>query len=239
MNLKAQIPNIITLLNLFSGCLASIYAFQGDYLWAGFFVLLGIFFDFFDGFFARVLKVSTELGLQLDSLADMVTSGFVPGLVMFQLIGTTINPDFSLSSFDFFTLDSLALFGFIITLASAYRLANFNIDEAQTENFIGLPTPANAILVISTAILIEPLQFGFKIETLLLLTLVSSYLLNANLALFSFKFSNFNLNENWFRYVMIVVSIILLITLQLKAIPFIIGFYILLNLILNFKNKIF
>ncbi len=236
-SITSQIPNIITLLNLFSGCVASIYAFQGDFLWAGLFVCLGVFFDFFDGLMARLLNVSSELGLQLDSLADLVTSGFVPGLVVFQLLGQNLNPDFSLRNFDFASSDSIALIGFLVSLASAYRLANFNIDTEQREDFIGLPTPGNALLIISSAITIQEVKTPYAVELLIALTLLSSYLLNAKLRLFSFKFKNFSFNKNWYRFLMILISVIALILFQIKAIPLIIISYIMLSIWVFSRSK--
>jgi len=142
--IKKQIPNFITLLNLLSGCVATIFAVQNNLVAATAFVCIGIFFDFFDGLAARALKVKSDLGLQLDSLADMVTSGLVPGLVMCQLLFNSMNP--SVSDLTFFSNEAswVALIGLVITLGSAYRLAKFNIDDRQTDSFIGLPTPANA-----------------------------------------------------------------------------------------------
>jgi CDP-diacylglycerol--serine O-phosphatidyltransferase len=128
MNIKKHVPNLITLLNLFCGCIASVFAMDSNFEMAFYFVSLGIFFDFFDGFFARLFKVSSPLGLQLDSLADMVTSGLVPGLVMVKMLTSSqfnvVNPSF------------LPYLGFIITLGSCYRLANFNIDTRQTDSLL-------------------------------------------------------------------------------------------------------
>ena len=122
------------------------------------FVLLGIFFDFFDGLAARVLNVGSELGKQLDSLADMVTSGVAPGIIMYQLILNSMNQNSfattfvekgNIATWDFSDIQLLPFIGFILPLAAAYRLANFNLDERQSTSFIGLPTPAMAIFVIS------------------------------------------------------------------------------------------
>lgn len=237
MSFRSHVPNTITLLNLFSGCIACVFAFQSDYLWAGFFVCLGIFFDFFDGFFARLLNVKSDLGLQLDSLADMVTSGLVPGIIMFQILGSALNPDFSLVNFDFLTIDSVALIGFSITLASAYRLANFNIDQQQTESFIGLPTPGNAIFVISSGILLEQLQLTYSSLILILLCVISCYLLNAKLSLFSFKFSSYDFASNWYRYILIIGSIAALLMFELVAVPFIVVGYILSSVFLNLRSS--
>ena len=147
--MKKHIPNIFTLANLFSGTIAVINAVEGHLLIAGLFVLLGIFFDFFDGFFARLLKVPSELGKQLDSLADMVTSGVAPGIILMKLLeqtiakGDVIGIDLHLFGYEF---EWIALIGLVFTLAAAYRLANFNIDERQTSSFIGLPTPAATLV---------------------------------------------------------------------------------------------
>ena len=147
--------------------------------WTAFFVCLGIFFDFFDGLLARKLNVQTALGLQLDSLADMVTSGVVPGLVLFHLLGLTSPPSWE-------TTGLLPYFGLLVTLASAYRLANFNISTEQSDAYIGLPTPANTLLIISLPLLLE-YQNSAAVTTIILnpwflvgLTVLSCYLLRTN-----------------------------------------------------------
>ncbi|MBS3738087.1 MAG: CDP-alcohol phosphatidyltransferase family protein, partial [Psychroflexus sp.] len=144
--MKAFIPNLITLLNLLMGCIGIYFAMESELILAAYCSGLGIFLDFFDGLAARLLKVSSELGKQLDSLADLVTSGVVPALVIFQLLSKDL---VGLGSFQF-SIESKSLWyafiAFAITLGSAYRLAKFNIDQNQTDKFIGLPTPANAIL---------------------------------------------------------------------------------------------
>ena len=151
MNIKKHIPNLITLLNLTCGLLAVIAIFRDQEAEAFWFVCLGIFFDFWDGFFARKYNVSGDLGLQLDSLADMVTCGVVPGLMIFKLIE---NLQIDSTSPYFLTEDTwymgfVPYLGFLIILASCYRLAKFNIDTRQTDSFIGLPTPANAMFIMS------------------------------------------------------------------------------------------
>ena len=147
MNIKKHIPNVITLINLLCGCIALVFAVDLNFDMVFYFVALGIFFDFFDGFFARLFNVSSPLGLQLDSLADMVTSGVVPGFVMFHLLQQSQNP----------LSNNLILpyLGFIITLGSCYRLANFNIDTRQTDSFIGLPTPANTLFIVSLPLVLK------------------------------------------------------------------------------------
>ena len=147
MGIKRHIPNLITSLNLFSGSLAVIFAVNGNLVLAAIFVAAGIFFDFFDGLAARLLNVKSEVGLQLDSLADVVTSGVVPGIVMYQLLTKALpadgglGADWNSSVFDI-QLKPFALIGLLIIVASAYRLAKFNVDDRQTDSFIGLPTQA-------------------------------------------------------------------------------------------------
>ena len=210
---------------------------------AAVFVALGIFFDFFDGLAARVLDVKSELGLQLDSLADMITSGLVPGIVMFQLLAMSQsggwNMDgFSFSNSGFLQFESfLPFFGFLITMASAYRLANFNLDENQVSSFIGLPTPANALFILSLPLIL--FYNGSEMVNdiilhpwfLVILTLLSVFLLNSSLELFALKFKNWSFKDNALRYIFLIVSLVMLITMQFLAIPFIILFYILSSLI--------
>jgi len=223
--LKKHIPNFITLLNLFCGSIAVIFAVNGNMLATALFVFLGIFFDFFDGLLARKLNVQSELGLQLDSLADMVTSGLVPGLVMFYLL--------ELSNINSY----LPYLGLLITLASAYRLANFNIDENQSDSFIGLPTPANALLILSLPLIME-FQNNEVMNAIILnkwfligITLLSCYLLNANIKLIALKFKNWSFKDNKARYIVILLSIILLVIFQFVAIPLIIVSYIIISLL--------
>lgn len=228
--MKKHIPNFITLLNLFCGSVAVIFAVNGNMKLTALFVFLGIFFDFFDGLLARKLNVQSELGLQLDSLADIVTSGLVPGLVMFYLF------DLSNLNASYFN-NYLPYLGLLITLASAYRLAKFNIDTNQTDSFIGLPTPANALLILSLPLIME-FQNNDMMNAIILnkwfligMTLLSSYLLNANLKFLALKFKTRNFKDNVARYILIILSIILLVIFQFAAIPLIIASYIIISLL--------
>ena len=246
MYIKQHIPNAITLLNLFCGCIAVLFAVQSNFVMAAIFVFLGIFFDFFDGFFARKLNVSSEIGLQLDSLADMVTSGLVPGIVMFKLISMSIdapvfaetNTDWnSLFHFNGFKTSVLPLLGLFITLASCYRLAKFNVDVEQQSYFKGLPTPANALLILSLPLIME-FHNNDVINTiiinpwfLLIVTAFSCYILNANIKLFALKFTDYSFKSNSIRYIFLLLCVVLLLILHFAAIPIIILLYILLSLI--------
>ncbi|MEL6989784.1 MAG: CDP-alcohol phosphatidyltransferase family protein, partial [Bacteroidota bacterium] len=199
------------------------------------FVAIGIFFDFFDGFFARKLNVMSDLGLQLDSLADMVTSGLVPGIVMYQLISQATGVPWSGDNIIY--SPSLAWLGLAITLASAYRLARFNIDEQQSASFIGLPTPANALLIVSIPLILmyEDYAFAKALFTnpyfLIGLTIASCILLNLRLPLFALKFKDFSLSLNKKRYLFLLISALLIIALRYLAIPIIIILYILMSLL--------
>lgn len=233
MKIKKQIPNLITLLNLFCGCVAIVFVTQNNFEMAFLFVCLGIFLDFFDGFFARLFKVSSSLGLQLDSLADMVTSGVVPGYVMFCLMSNG-----SGWSFPYFPF-----LGFLITLASCYRLANFNIDTRQTDSFIGLPTPANALFILSLP-LVKMHSSSFVIDELLtdhglllLITFLSCYMLNAEIPLFSLKIKSFALNKNRLQMGFLLVSVLLLFFFKYAGLPLVIITYVLLSVINNKFKK--
>ncbi|WP_420400320.1 CDP-alcohol phosphatidyltransferase family protein [Flagellimonas sp.] len=240
--MRSYIPNFLTLLNLFSGCVATVFAVQNQLEMAAIFVFIGIFFDFFDGLAARALNVQSEIGVQLDSLADMVTSGVVPGIVMFQLLDMSQASGWSdgqLGGMPWLGADvaPIAFFGFIITLASAYRLAKFNVDENQVSSFIGLPTPANTLLILSLPLILlyhhnDALNNIILNQWFLLgLTLVSAYLLNSRIELFALKFGNWSFKDNAVRYLFLIASLVLLITLRFLAIPVIVILYILLSLI--------
>ena len=231
MNLKKHIPNLITLLNLLCGCIALVFAGEANFEMAFFFVCLGIFFDFFDGFFARLFHVSSPLGLQLDSLADMVTSGVVPGFVLFKMLSNSVNSDPSLMY--------LPYLGFIITLGSCYRLANFNIDTRQTDSFIGLPTPANALFILSLPLLLKNSDSLLVLEllinpwVLIFISMLSAYILNAEIPLFALKIKKFNLKDNALQLFFLLISILLLAYLQFAGVALIIVFYVLLSIISN------
>lgn len=244
MEIKKHIPNFVTLLNLSCGLLAIIAIFKGFYDEAFLFVCLGIFFDFWDGFLARKLGVSGELGLQLDSLADMVTSGVVPGLIMFRLIDTIQNTQeqFNVTEETFY-MGVVPYFGFLITIASAYRLAKFNIDKRQIDSFIGLPTPANTLFIMS----IPMIQYFGEYEwiynllnspyVLMFFTFLSAYFLNANIPLFSLKFKSFDWKSAKLQYLFMAFSVILFLMFDFIAIPIIVISYVLLSVIINSKAK--
>ncbi|MEM9362757.1 MAG: CDP-alcohol phosphatidyltransferase family protein [Bacteroidota bacterium] len=232
--MKQQIPNFITLLNLLSGCIAVVFAVLNTLEMAALFVFLGIFFDFLDGLAARLLNVQSAIGVQLDSLADMVTSGLVPGIVMFQLLNMSQPSGWNVGFFGN-DLTLLPFFGFVITLGSAYRLAKFNIDENQVSSFIGLPTPANALLILSLPLILlyhsNDTLNGIILNQwfLFVITILSAILLNANIELFALKFKNWQFKGNEVRYLFLIGSLVLLLTLKFLAVPVIIGTYVLMS----------
>jgi CDP-diacylglycerol--serine O-phosphatidyltransferase len=246
-----HIPNAITLGNLFCGCLAIFYIFYGDLVQAAYLVGLAAILDFFDGFAARLLKASSPIGKDLDSLADMVSFGAVPGFMMFKMItfvtgtyyGNGIGAALKTGSSAWYPLA-----GFVIILFSAVRLAKFNNDKRQTEGFIGLPTPANAILICSL-----PLVFDFG-QSYMSLTLMNapfvtdganlaiaacllSLLLVTEIPMFSLKFRSFSWVANQTRYIYLAGCITMLILLKTAAIPLTILLYIGANVVQNIFSK--
>jgi len=245
-----QIPNMITGLNLLCGAVAVLFTISGDLILAASFVGLGVVLDFCDGLVARLLHAQSEVGVQLDSLADMVTFGVVPGFVMYKMIeiatlgkghswGEEVSQNVIVSGEG---LAWLPFVGFIIILGSAYRLAKFNVDTRQTTSFIGLPTPANALLILSLPLIFE-FQYTNAIANILFnkwflvgLSIVSALLMNIEVELFAFKFKTWDLKSNVQRYVFLALCIVLLAILQFVAIPIIILLYILISIIWKTKE---
>jgi len=244
MNIKAQIPNLFTMLNLFCGCVALVMVADYKYEFAFYSVCLGIFFDFFDGFFARKFNVAGPLGVQLDSLADMITSGLVPGFMMYRLMAFSkefMNVTVGVGTFDHYKLYFL---GFIITLGACYRLAKFNIDERQSDSFIGLPTPANALFITSLPLVITAYEHNQQLveifmnkSFLVAITLISAYIMNAEIPLFSLKIKDFSFAKYKLQIFFLAISVLLLIFLQILAVPLIIIIYVLLSVFNNMVNK--
>ena len=243
------IPNIFTSLNLLCGCIAVLFIVSGDFITTAIFIVLGILSDFFDGLFARLLKMQNQVGVHLDSLADMITSGLAPALIMVQLLNHSITgadlniqETFSNTTFNITQISLLPFVGLLIVVASGYRLAKFNIDDRQTDSFIGLPTPANAIFILSLPLILQ-FQSSEMIEsiilnkwTLIAITLISCILLNSEIHLFAFKFKTWGIKNNIIRYLFLLLCVISLIVLKYIAIPLIIVLYIILSL---FQQKRF
>lgn len=230
--IRRNIPNLITLSNLVCGILSIIMAFNGKLIYSGLFIFGGSFLDFFDGFLARLLNVNSEIGKQLDSLADMITFGLAPGIIMYHLILSY--PLNHLSNFEvFFEISYIA---FLLPIFSSIRLAKFNIDIRQTSSFIGLPTPAVAIFIASLPIIINQYNTEFSLELLLAITVILSILLVAELPLFSIKIKSqeqLKSTKNIIRLLFLIKSIILLFIFHIAAIPFIVILYIFLSILNN------
>jgi len=236
--IKRNIPNIFTLANLLCGCLSIVYAFNDNLIVAAYFIGIASVFDFLDGFFARILKAYSDFGKQLDSLSDLVSFGLAPAVIMFQLMLHAIDT----TNLVLFDVNILPFIAFFITLFSALRLAKFNIDIRQTENFIGLPTPANAILIASLPLII--MQCADTSNTaciyavgilnnfyfLSLLTFLMSAMLVIEIDLFSLKFKHFKWQGNKSRYLFLLLSVVFLVLFCYLGIPLILFFYILLSL---------
>ncbi|UOQ54651.1 CDP-alcohol phosphatidyltransferase family protein [Hymenobacter cellulosivorans] len=223
--MKNHLPNAVTCLNLFAGCLALCNIFAGHLETAAYLVGLAAAFDFADGLLARALHASSPIGKDLDSLADMVSFGVVPGAILFHLLGQSSGlPEW------------LPYAGFIVTVFSALRLAKFNNDTRQTTSFIGLPTPACTLVVASLPLILAHDSFGltsFILNpwVLLGLTVLLSGLLVAEIPLFALKFKNLTWQDNSLRFIFLLLAVILLIGLQATAIPLIVLLYVLLSVV--------
>jgi CDP-diacylglycerol---serine O-phosphatidyltransferase len=222
--MKRHIPNIFTSFNLFFGCVALVEVFRGQLITASYFIYAAAVLDLLDGLMARLFDAHSDFGKEMDSLADVVSFGVVPGAVMFSLLDrSNVNGE----------LPQLLVFvPFIISVFSGLRLAKFNVDTRQTTSFIGLPTPANGLLIVSLPLIIS--QGNASLNAILLnpyfllvSSLVLSYLLVSELPMFSLKFKSWAWKTNAVQYVFLAVSLMLLVVFLFKAIPVIIILYIL------------
>jgi CDP-diacylglycerol--serine O-phosphatidyltransferase len=221
--LKKHIPNTITCLNLISGCIATYWAFQGNYELALLFIVIGAVFDFFDGMSARLLHVSSPIGKELDSLADDITFGFAPSAIVFSYLVPLTSHLSPLTSY----------LAFIMAAFSALRLAKFNLDERQALGFIGLPTPANALfwgsLIVGLGDQIATLPYAAII--ILLGTFVSSYLLVSEIPMFALKFKTWGWKGNEVKYIFLLTCSPLLLFLGVSGLAAIIAWYVILSVI--------
>lgn len=248
--MKKHIPNFITSLNLLCGCIALFFAFSNELVTASIFVFLGIFFDFFDGFFARLLQVQSKVGMEFDSLADVITSGVVPGVVMMQLLSESLfGVPYSTEVFGSADWQSgveiyLPFLGLFIAVAAAYRLAKFNVDMRQTDQFIGMPTPAISIWTLSIPLILT-FQHSEFLENLFLnvyfliaFTLFVSILMNIEIRLFALKFKNWSWQDNKIRFSFLMLTVLSIVLFKFIAIPLILILYIVLSLLSeSIENK--
>jgi CDP-diacylglycerol--serine O-phosphatidyltransferase len=225
---KKHVPNAITCANLFSGCVGIVLAFKGELIGAAYAIFLSAIFDFFDGLASRVLKSFSGIGKDLDSLADIVSFGVLPAVIMYQLFLDARQID-KVSNW-------LNFAAFLIPVFSALRLAKFNIDTRQAENFIGVPTPANAILIASFPMILNHHNVFYtpyltNPYVLLGFVIVMCSLLVAEIPMMSLKFKNSDFNQNIYRYLLLLFSAILILFFKFAAVPVVIFIYILLSVI--------
>lgn len=232
MKLKKHIPNTITCLNLYSGIMAVISAYNADYKMTLIFVLFSAIFDFFDGLFARWLKVFSPMGKELDSLADVISFGLVPGMVAFSLLKPLSETYFV-----------LPYFAFVITVFSALRLAKFNIDERQTSSFIGLATPANALFWVALAFDYASTKSNNStfLWVIFVSCFVSAFLLVCELPMFSFKMKSLKWRDSYQQITFLVGVLLLLLCFQIAGVYYSIIWYVFLTLIFYCwgKKKVF
>ena len=225
-----HIPNALTCMNLFSGCIACVMAFHANFEMAMLFIVIGAVFDFFDGLAARLLHAYSNIGKDLDSLADDVSFGAAPALIVFSLFKEINYPDY-LS----FLANWLPYAAFLIAVFSALRLAKFNNDTRQTTSFIGLPVPANALFWASLIAGCKPIASYHPLLTLALVCLFS-WLLVSEIPMFSLKFKNLSWKDNKIAFIFVIISAILLITLKIAGFAAVIIWYILLSILTQKKQ---
>ncbi|MCF8460658.1 MAG: CDP-alcohol phosphatidyltransferase family protein [Flavobacteriales bacterium] len=239
MNPIKHVPNFITCLNLLCGCLAIVSVGLGDPLTTAYLVIAAAVFDFFDGFAARLLKVSSPIGAELDSLADMVTFGVVPGLMLLHYLTGGIQ---SLNGVQAFFQNPLLLIPLAIPVFSALRLAKFNVDTRQSDSFRGVPTPASALWIISIPLIIAfmPFELSWDLESIITSQafIISSSvglsaLMVSDIPLLAMKFKSFGWKGNEARFVFLIISVVLLIILRPVAIPIVLSLYIIISIINN------
>lgn len=242
--IRKGIPSFFTSLGLISGCVSIVISIsQGDLNVAGYFILAAAVFDFIDGMVARALDQITAFGKQLDSLADVVSFGVAPAMILYRLlllshVGSSPGADFDVMNP---TLgESVILYSaFLVTVFSALRLAKFNLDPEQIKNFRGLPTPANAIFICALGFVAEssrefPLaSLAFNRYFLLMVIVFSCYLLVSNVRMFSLKFSSFGIQKNYLRYIFLLLAAGLLLVYRLPGLAPVIVLYIIMSLANN------
>ena len=241
--MKAWIPNLFTATNLFCGMLALMFVAQDAPTAATAAVAVALLMDFLDGFVARLLHVSSAVGKELDSLADCVTFGAVPGMIMARLISEAMGDTFPAAHWLGDGGFPWYLSGFLIAVFSALRLARFNLDERQLDAFYGVPTPANTMLIVSLWMVGETLPGSLMAQVLGIpwvlvgITLLASWLLVADVRLISLKFKNLQWGENMFRFLLLGGSLLLLGVYRFAGVPFIFLLYLSLSMLDNVRTR--
>ncbi len=244
MTIKKHIPNSLTLMNIACGFIAIVFAIQGDILTSFYFIIGASFFDFIDGAIARLLNVQSEIGKELDSLCDVVSFGVAPGMILFYLMKNTLGISGNITLTDI----SIAQILLLILMAtipafSALRLAKFNLDTKQTESFIGLPVPANALLISSLGALYTTNDYVWinnlleQPTFLVVISISLAYLLISPLPMFALKFKNFKLKDNKIRYIFIILSLLSIISFGISGITIAIIAYISISIIIRLSKQ--
>ena len=226
--LKKSLPNGLTCCNLISGCIAVSYALGGDAQTALLFIIIGAVFDFFDGFTARALKVSSPIGKELDSLADDITFGFAPSAIAFMMLKQCAVPDSLLGAQKIYPYAA-----FVMAAFSALRLAKFNLDERQTSSFIGMPTPANALFwgALACSVNAELLASPAAVYIIILMVFGSSALLVSEIPMFALKFKNYSWKDNKVKYIFLALSLAVIIPFGIGGLAIAILLYLMLSLL--------
>ena len=234
--IKNNLANAFTLGNLFSGCVGAVQLLSGNYEITALCIIISLVLDFFDGFVARALKANSDLGTQLDSLADMVSFGFIPGLAMYKMLEPFGN-EFLGMQLPF----AIQYFGFFITLFSCLRLAIFNLDEDQKYYFKGLNTPSNTILIFGLLYANKEnsaFEFLFDKEIyLIILTILSSWLLISPIKMIAMKFKSMKLQDNYPKLALLIGSIVILAIFKIVGITLVILYYIFISIIFQKQLK--
>ena len=227
--MKKEIPNLLTLGNLLAGCIGLWFVMQGDLVSASYCMFISLICDFFDGFLARALQAYSDLGKELDSLADMVSFGVLPAFILFSLVEQSCGTQCTVGLLGFYK----PFMVFALALMSAYRLAKFNIDTRQSDQFIGVPTPANGLFIASLPLIIhfqpEYTAYILSFKGLLIYSVVMSYLLVCELPLLAFKFKTWDWKSNQVKFIFLIFCIAALVMLKFAAIPVLVIAYILLS----------
>jgi CDP-diacylglycerol--serine O-phosphatidyltransferase len=224
--IRKSIPNLLTCCNLICGCFGIVACLEGWSTPAAYFVWAAAGFDFFDGFAARWLKVSSPIGKELDSLADVISFGLLPAMVMYKMIQSTT------------AIAWLPYVAFMMAAFAALRLAIFNVDETQSDSFKGLNTPSNTLFITSLPLVFAPGSWLFQEAVLVAITVVFSLLMVSPFRFFAFKFKNFKWVGNQLRFGFLLIATLLILFFKLAAIPMIILLYIVASLVGSaFKMK--
>lgn len=250
MRLTKHIPNFITCCNLLCGCAGIVLCFNGHIAGAGMMIMAAALFDFCDGFAARALHAYSAIGKDLDSLADVVSFGVLPGMIMMQVF-IAVNPDYHIGSAIPYPQALLPWVPCLIPVFSALRLAKFNNDPRQTDSFRGLPVPANGLLIAALPFIVQSYLVNaaggsvsfieqavytlFSTPVLMIIfVLLMCFLLVSELPLFALKFKSYGFSQNKYAYVLIASSAVLLLLYRIEALPLIIILYVLLSAVKHF-----